>query len=78
MKAYILIAVLLAVPVVARQTAQQPAHPESQAPTQPAVTGHVLSAETHRSSSKFNEGLLAEDFLSVIFLKTCRRSVNLY
>jgi hypothetical protein len=49
MKTYILIAALMAMPVVAQQTAQQPAQPESQAPTQPAVTGHVLSAETHRS-----------------------------
>jgi hypothetical protein len=45
-KAHTLIAaLLLAVPLVA----QQPAPPERQTPAQPAVTGHVLSAETHRS-----------------------------
>jgi hypothetical protein len=44
MKAYTLAAVLLlAVPVVAQQAAQQPVQPAAQ------LTGHVLSAETHRS-----------------------------
>lgn len=51
MKAYTLIAaLLLAVPVVAQQAAQQPAQAETRTP-QPAaqLTGHVLSAETHKS-----------------------------
>jgi len=45
MKAHILIAVLMAVPVAAEQATQE----APQQPTRPAVTGHVLSAETHRS-----------------------------
>jgi hypothetical protein len=50
MKAYTLIAVLLlGAPVVPQQAAQQSAQPETQAPAQPALTGHVLSAETHKS-----------------------------
>ncbi|SRR5216684_1670471 len=49
MKAYTLIAaVLLTVPVGAQQAAQQPAQPVAQ-PAVPPQTGHVLSAETHRS-----------------------------
>jgi len=45
MKAYSLIAaLLLAVPVVAQQAAPQTAQPIAQ-----QLTGHVLSAETHRS-----------------------------
>ena len=45
MKAYTLIAAsLLAVPVVALQAAQQPAQPVTQ-----QQTGHILSAETHKS-----------------------------
>jgi hypothetical protein len=49
MKAYTLIAaLLLAVPVVAQQTAQQPEQPVAQ-PAAQQLTGHVLSAETHRS-----------------------------
>jgi hypothetical protein len=48
MKAYSLVAVLLlAVPVMAQQAAQQPVQPVAQSPAQ--LTGHVLSAETHRS-----------------------------
>jgi hypothetical protein len=44
MKAGTLMAgLLLAVPVVAQQAAQQPAQPAGQ------LTGHVLSAETHKS-----------------------------
>ena len=44
MKAYTLATVLLlAVPVVAQQAAQQPVQPAAQ------LTGHVLSAEKHRS-----------------------------
>jgi hypothetical protein len=43
-KAYILATVLLlAVPVMAQQAAQQPVQPAAQ------LTGHVLSAEMHRS-----------------------------
>jgi hypothetical protein len=50
MKTYTLLAIVLwALPAVAQQAAQQPAQPETQAPIQPAVTGHVLSAETHKS-----------------------------
>jgi hypothetical protein len=41
MKAYALIAVLFAVPVVAQQAAQQPAQ---------QLTGHVLSVERHKSN----------------------------
>jgi hypothetical protein len=48
MKAYTLIVALLsAVPVGAWQAAQQPAQPVAQPAQQ--LTGHVLSAETHRS-----------------------------
>jgi hypothetical protein len=44
MKAHTLAAVLLlAVPVVAQQAAQQPVQPAAR------LTGHILSAETHRS-----------------------------
>jgi len=44
MKAFIFTAaLLLAAPVIAQQAAQQPAPPATQ------LTGHVLSAETHRS-----------------------------
>jgi hypothetical protein len=48
MKAYALIAILFAVPVVAQQAAQQPAQ---------QLTGHVLSAErrkSHHSTSVYN------------------------
>jgi hypothetical protein len=51
MKAYTFLAVLLfVVPVAAQQAAPQTAQPIAQ-PAQPAqqLTGHVLSAETHRS-----------------------------
>ena len=57
MKAYTFIAALFLATPVAQQAAQQPAQPETQAPTQQAVTGHVLSAETHkshRSTSVYN------------------------
>lgn len=49
MKTYTLIvALLLAMSVVAQQAAQQPARPVAQPATQ-QQTGHVLSAETHKS-----------------------------
>jgi len=45
MHAYtVIVASLLAVPVVAQQVAQQPPQPATQ-----QQTGHILSAETHRS-----------------------------
>jgi hypothetical protein len=48
MKTYTLVAtLLLAMPVVAQQAAQQPAQPVAQPAQQ--QTGHVLSAETHKS-----------------------------
>ena len=48
MKAYILIAVMLAVPTVAQQAAQQPVQQVAQ-PAAQQLTGHILSAETHKS-----------------------------
>jgi hypothetical protein len=49
MKAYTLIATfLMAMPVLAQQAAQQPAQPVAQTATQ-QQTGHILSAETHKS-----------------------------
>lgn len=49
MKAKVLIAaLLLAMPVVVQQAAQQPTQPVAQLATQ-QPTGHVLSAETHKS-----------------------------
>src|SRR5438552_13166592 len=45
----LLIANILTVPVRAQQATQQPAQPVAQATTAQQQTGHVLSAETHKS-----------------------------